>query len=52
MAKTEIIHVAVEPDTRKRLTKLAKREDMSVSAVIRVAIRNHLEVMIPKEQVA
>lgn len=44
MAKTKIIHVAVEPKLFKALYERAKMLDVSVSDVIRTGIREVLGV--------
>jgi hypothetical protein len=49
MAKTEIIHVAVEPAMKAKLKQRSKSEGLSPSALIRIAIRRFLEGE-PKEQ--
>lgn len=51
MAKTEIIHVAVEPAMKSKLNQRAKAEGLSPSALIRIAVRKFLDAQ-SKEQAA
>ena len=48
MAKTEIIHVAVEPAMKARIKQRAKLEGLRPSDIIRLALRSFLAQ--PKEQ--
>lgn len=50
MAKSEIIHVAVEPAMRAKLKQRARSEGLTSSDIIRLALRKFLEVQ--KEQAA
>lgn len=40
--KTEIIHVAVEKETKAKLLRLASKNNAPISFVIRLALRDYL----------
>ena len=52
MAKTEIIHVAVEPAMKAKLKQRAKAESLKPSDIIRLALRDFLAEADSKEQAA
>ena len=50
MAKTQILHVAVDKTTERMLRQEAKRQDVSLSDILRFAINAYLAATAPKEE--
>lgn len=50
--KATPVTLVVEPAIKRQLEEVAKRQDRSVSAVIRQAIRSYLEAQTPKVEAA
>lgn len=50
MAKTQILHVAVDKITEKMLRQEARREDLPLSAILRKAINCYLAATAPNPQ--
>ena len=43
MPKTEMIHAAIEPELKAKVEKLARQCDVSVSQIVRAALRKWLK---------
>ena len=50
MPKTQILHVAVDKTTERMLRQEAKRQDVSLSDVLRFAINSYLAATVPQQK--